>query len=681
MQDGPTLKLTPVKNKSNSTPFKRTMKTTHLNRLLTALIAGTALLATLSSHAATPLDDTVNFTNSFDNAASVTSWIYWYGNGSNNNAMTWDATMDAGNNPNSGSLLFETTFPSSDQLAWFGTFGNRWAYDTEFRHDATKYTNIVMDIHVDPSSAISQAGTFGDLQIGFYDGPNQIGSQTIPASATNGWAHIVQPIDPSTPSISSVSGIAFRIQTYNNFANPIGHVKFWIDNLKMIVSPVKIPPPTLGRSFNKATQGLNMLSTAANGNEFQRTSILYNNHFGVGWLGSPDSVTYSLTITNFPSGIYTNYQGHIFITTGNTPPSFETSPDYSETNVVFFDVHQNFDGTGTAYFRYKVNEENQNSNMFGLEYIGLASAGTLTNVHASTVLGTWGITFSQDTNVTIFGPGGASTSFTFRPVAAANFVEPLNVLFGGQPNRQSDANPLVNIGQDVVISAVGITNGSTTVLSDNFMADSTLDTTSFTRLAGDVNTVQLVPADSAFWIRWSLPDVGFGLQTTTNIVDPSSWTTITGPSAGGQSLNNYTTTGSRFTLVPRSALGSPNADYFRLIDESFKKLQVLLPGETAAPGTATGKTGTPTSVSAGATIQVVVNAVNSQWFVINTVTDTVHITSTDTGAFIDPDAALLQGSQVFNVTFSAPGTYTVTASDLTDATKSAGTSASIVVTP
>jgi len=656
------------------------MKTKHLSQSFAGLLLGTVLL-TFTSRGATPLDDTVNYTNNFDNAASVTSWLYWYGNGSNNNAMTWDSTVDAATNPSSGSLLFETTFPASDQLAWFGTFGNRWGYDTEFRHDATKYTNIVMDIHVDPTSAISQAGTFGDLQIGFYDGPNQIGSQTIPASATNGWAHIVQPIDPSTPNISSVSGIAFRIQTYNNFANPIGHVKFWIDNLKMVVSPVKIPPPTLGRSFTKPIQGLNMLSTAANGNEFQRTSIVYNNHFGVGWVGASDPVTYSITITNFPNGIYTNYQGHIFITTGNTPPSFDTSPDYSQTNVIFFDVHQNFNGTGTAYFRYKVNEENANSNMFGAEFIGPASAGTLTNVNASTVLGTWGITFSQDTNVTIFGPGGVSSSFALRPDAATNFVEPLNVLFGGQPNRQSDTFPLANIGQDVVIAAVGITNGANTVLSDNFMADSALDTLNFTRLAGDVNTVQLVPEGSAFWIKWSLPDVGFGLQITTNILNPNSWTTLTGPNAITPPLNNYTATGARSSLVPTSALGSLDHGYFRLIDESYKRLQVLLPGEAAAPGTSTGKTGTPTSVAAGTPVAITVNAVNDQWFVLPTINDTVHISSSDTAAIIDPDLALSQGTQFFNVIFSAPGTYTVTASDLTDTTKSPGTSASIVVTP
>src|SRR5207253_1789649 len=140
-------------------------------------------------------------------------------------------------------------------------------------------------------------------------GPNVLGSQTIPASATNGWAHIVQPIDPSVPNLNAVSGIAFRIQSYDNYNNPIGHLKFWMDNVKMTVSPVKIPPPKLS-SLSKPIQGLNLLSSVANGDQYQRTSFRYNNDTGVGWLGATAPVTYSLAITNFPSGIYSNYQAH-----------------------------------------------------------------------------------------------------------------------------------------------------------------------------------------------------------------------------------------------------------------------------------------------------------------------------------------------------------------------------------
>ena len=58
------------------------------------------------------------------------------------------------------------------------------------------------------------------------------------------------------------------------------------------------------------------------------------------------------------------------------------------------------------------------------------------------------------------------------------------------------------------------------------------------------------------------------------------------------------------------------------------QLQVLLPGETAAPGTPTGKTGSPTAQTAGTGYTVHVNAVDANYNLIST-NDTVQITSSD----------------------------------------------------
>ncbi len=46
---------------------------------------------------------------------------------------------------------------------------------------------------------------------------------------------------------------------------------------------------------------------------------------------------------------------------------------------------------------------------------------------------------------------------------------------------------------------------------------------------------------------------------------------------------------------------------------AFSKLQVLAPGETAAPGTATGKTGAPPYYLVGTPFTVTVNAVDAYW--------------------------------------------------------------------
>jgi hypothetical protein len=110
----------------------------------------------------------------------------------------------------------------------------------------------------------------------------------------------------------------------------------------------------------------------------------------------------------------------------------------------------------------------------------------------------------------------------------------------------------------------------------------------------------------------------------------------------------------------------------------FAKLQLLVPGETAAPGTGTGKTGTPTAQTAATAFNVTVNAVDANWNLVNAA-DTVNISSTDANAVLPADAALVNGSRSFSVTLKAAGSQTLTASDVTDGTKAASTSSAITV--
>ena len=49
---------------------------------------------------------------------------------------------------------------------------------------------------------------------------------------------------------------------------------------------------------------------------------------------------------------------------------------------------------------------------------------------------------------------------------------------------------------------------------------------------------------------------------------------------------------------------------------AFSKMQLLVPGETSSPGSATGKTGTPSTQTAGAAFSVIVNAVDANWNII-----------------------------------------------------------------
>jgi len=112
---------------------------------------------------------------------------------------------------------------------------------------------------------------------------------------------------------------------------------------------------------------------------------------------------------------------------------------------------------------------------------------------------------------------------------------------------------------------------------------------------------------------------------------------------------------------------------------TFNKLQILLPGETAAPGSASGKTGSPTAQTSGTAFNATVNAVDANWNLIST-NDTVHITASDTNATLPTDTALSAGNGTFSVTLkTATNSVSVTASDVTHTGISTNTSASVAV--
>src|SRR5207237_71545 len=108
------------------------------------------------------------------------------------------------------------------------------------------------------------------------------------------------------------------------------------------------------------------------------------------------------------------------------------------------------------------------------------------------------------------------------------------------------------------------------------------------------------------------------------------------------------------------------------------KLQLLMPGESADPGSATGKTGTPSAQTAGSSFSVTVNAVDANWNVVSN-TDTVGITSSNAHPTLPANAGLVAGTKNFTVTLNTAAASTVTATDITDGTKTANTSPSTTV--
>src|SRR5581483_6712640 len=343
---------------------------------------------------------------------------------------------------------------------------------------------------------------------------------------------------------------------------------------------------------------------------------------------------YSLTVAKYPGTNYPSYQTHIMLVQN---PCTETAPDWNEPNAILLDIENQASGSVIATLRYKTNQAGGNSQLYGS-----GSLGSVTSTNGG--VGTWSMTFINNTNVILTAPTGATNLVTFPDEQALrdNFSDPLIAYFGAQPNSTAD------IGQSIVLSNVKIT-GTQNPVNDSF-SGSTVDTNVWVLRASQPADVFIPLSDAAFTLSWTLPDTNFKLQVAPSLLGP--WT--------DSGLTNTSIQGSiKSVIVPRSALPAGTAAFFRFLKPVATKLQVLLPGETAAPGTTTGKTGTPTAQSVGAPVTITVNAVDDKWNIIPYVTDTVTITSGDTNATLPSDAALAKGTGTFTVYFGSAGNQTV----------------------
>jgi FlgD Ig-like domain len=110
----------------------------------------------------------------------------------------------------------------------------------------------------------------------------------------------------------------------------------------------------------------------------------------------------------------------------------------------------------------------------------------------------------------------------------------------------------------------------------------------------------------------------------------------------------------------------------------YTRLQVLLPGEAAAPGTGTGKSGSPVGQTVGVPFSVTVRACDSGWATVTTVTNSITLTSTNGSATLPPSFSLSSGVATVSVTLNAAGQFTFTADDNSDPTIPLATSSSVV---
>jgi hypothetical protein len=633
----------------------------------TGLLAAACGLLLLGSAAQSQAQTfiTESYTNTFDVGAnaepfagsgSVASWIYWFNTPGGNTPMTNDVTMDAGNDPSSGSLLVVSPFTNSTQNVFFGTFGNQWGYDFGTRADLTKYTNVTFDIRVDTNMVPNGSGNFGNIGVGMINasyGYQQFGSVTIPASATNGWVHFEVQINQTLANLQNAPGIALAYNSYSGY--PFTTMVFWIDNVAVHLTPGPPPPPPVV-SLSKANPGLNLINTPTAGANGRQNIHPINPAYS--WVGAPNPVSFEITIKDYPVAP-TGYQTHLFLAPESSLQygAGDTSVDWNCTNLVFVQIQNTPEGAGQMTFMYKTN--------FGGGWGGqIFGSNNLGAVNSAVMNGTWKIGFANDTNITLTAPDNTITNLTMPPDSAAMFAGSVFAWIGSQ------ANGTDKVGLSSIIERIKVTGFPSDNIDDTFPGPG-LDTNVWANSASDPSGVQVVAAGTAYWLDWTVPDIGFSPQSSPTVGAAAVWTDVTSPRV----LFN----GKRHAQV---AAPSSTSGYYRLVKRTASKLQVLLASETNAPGAVGGKVGTIDPVVANTPISVTIHSTDPDWNITGSVpSHTVHlaISPEDPLAFIDPDAPLVDGTATILVQFGTPGSYTITATDVTDGTLTTGTSSTITV--
>jgi hypothetical protein len=538
--------------------------------------------------------------------------------------------------------------------------------------DLTKYTRLHFSVKVDPSSSRLSgwgAGAFGNMRphIRTADwgndknlGSDGGGSQWLGTDVYGQWVDYAYNIDQTLDNLATRQAMGvwgFDIWSgWGSCAEPVGHtntVTFWIDNIWFEAETNSAPPPPPTMALSKAGPPGVQITMDDKASQWQRQAISTPLDGGPYLWTSQGSypVTYSFTIVDFPDAVqHPGFEAHMYLVNGDTGSGSQVSgsPDWDVPDIFILRVENTAAGGATAQIQWKTNYPSANATNIPVV------------VDATSVVGTWSVTFTDSTHGSLAGPGITATNFTLPEDAVLNNFSPAASYLQFGVFKNDGANDGHNNNASGTISHVKFT-GAAAAFEDDFNG-ATL-TNKYAWRKTSESSVQHIPPGTAWIVDWTVPASGFNALVAPAIAGPWTPATLT---------RTYQSAGAMHGIVAQSALPAGNAAFFQLVKRPFVKLQVLMPGESAAPNTTTGKTGTPDLQTVGTQFNVTVNAVDEFWNVVPS-SDEITITSSDASAILPANATLVGGSKIFAVNFGSPGSFTVTASDATDATKTANT--------
>ena len=573
-------------------------------------------------------------------------------------AISFDTANPPPTGDTAGSIYITGNWTANAQDNFCIGSPSTWWGGTTF--DGSLYSSIEMDLKYDTNSTITPASQ-AHLEIGFdagYSGrtvTNMSFDKATAPVADGNWHHLSIPISASMAGISAVHSVGF----YQWNPSAVGTMNFWVANVVIKARLVPVAPPTT--HLVAVIPGLKQFADATPSYDREDVRTGTNGAAQVSWVGRPKPVVYSFTIAEFPT--QSGFNCSINLSPGDPATQTFADPDWNMANALWLNISANGDGSQGVRFAYKTNQPAGNSQMFG------TGTGVLTNfTYNGSAVGTWTLTFTSDTDATIKAPNGSTYSTSIPAANAALFADPSCFYLMSSPGNDAA------IGQSMTFSALSIT-GVGTPINQDFTTGS-LDPLLVLQSQGynnpwntnPPNQYLLSSSNGKYWHYWGLPDSGFSPIVKSNLLS-GAWQ--------DESYSSILVNGTqRWALVPPASLPAGPTAFFALVKREFTQLQVLLPGQTNAPGTALGYVGTPTSISLATQglnpTTVTVNACDATWHIITSVTDQIHLTTSDGSAFLPPDMAMVNGTASFaganGVLFQTQGSQTVTATDLTSTT-------------
>jgi len=471
----------------------------------------------------------------FDSGSADTPPAGWLMNpwGSPNNQgeySVWASTPDATGN-GGGSLQIVDDWGAGSSFFIDGWFSGN-TYDSGATTNLLLFTNITFQVqwdNVDSTISIDQfndnEGAGGDQGVQLWAIPTDngnandwitLGSFNIPDSASTGWQTINVPVNKAIPGISTIRGLGFKKYTGSGLT---GWAYFYVDNITLQGTGTLPAGPTLSL-VTSSPQGLNIYDDL---NAYDRQSIatVVTNagpDYDYSFADSTTPTTYSFTVAQFPATNYANYWIYIFIMPGDNIPITETSPDYNEANVIAFSIESLADSTNVlGTLNYKVDEPSGNTYMYQNPAVAGEGGrvGTVTNANGA--IGTWRMTIDNEGNITLQSPDGHHSTMALAAGDVSDFTGPVTVYWGTQPNT-------AGWGQDVVLNNVSITGDSINTLNVNLTQP--LNPAQMVAAASSPSLLFTTPTNAAYWLQWTLPDVGYALQGASSLTGP--WTSIVG---------------------------------------------------------------------------------------------------------------------------------------------------------